>query len=40
VDEIVDGKRGESVFTTTEIVERNGAYGFVNPLQGRLIGRR
>ena len=31
---------GESVFETSEIVERGGAYAFANPLDGRFLYRR
>ncbi len=40
VAEVVDGAAGESVFATTEVVQRDGAYGFANPLQGRFLYRR
>lgn len=40
VTETVDGVAGESVFTTTEVLERAGAYGFANPLGGRFAYRR
>jgi len=31
---------GESVFETNEILERDGAYAFMNPLEGRFLYRR
>jgi ectoine hydroxylase-related dioxygenase (phytanoyl-CoA dioxygenase family) len=31
---------GESVFETAEILERGGAYAFLNPLEGRFLYRR
>jgi len=31
---------GESVFETSEIVERGGAYAFLNPLEGKFLYRR
>jgi hypothetical protein len=37
VQEQVDG---ESVFSTTEVLERDGARGFANPLHGKLLYRR
>jgi phytanoyl-CoA hydroxylase len=40
VSEEVDGVPGESVFETAEIVERNGAYAFMNPLEGTFLYRR
>jgi ectoine hydroxylase-related dioxygenase (phytanoyl-CoA dioxygenase family) len=40
VNEIVDGVSGETVFATSEIVERNGACGFSNPLKGQMLHRR
>jgi len=40
VNEEVDGVRGESVFETGEILERDGAYAFANPLHGRFLHRR
>ena len=40
VNEEVDGVRGESVFETNEILEREGAYAFANPLHGRFLHRR
>jgi ectoine hydroxylase-related dioxygenase (phytanoyl-CoA dioxygenase family) len=40
VSEAVDGVAGESVFSTSEIYERDGAFGFANPLDGRLLYRR
>jgi phytanoyl-CoA hydroxylase len=40
VTEAVDGIPGESVFSTTETYERNGAFGFANPLNGKLLYRR
>jgi hypothetical protein len=40
VSEVVDNQLGESVFTTPRIIERDGAYGFANPLEGTFVGRR
>jgi ectoine hydroxylase-related dioxygenase (phytanoyl-CoA dioxygenase family) len=40
VSEAVDGVPGESIFSTSEVLERNGAFGFANPLRGRFVGRR
>ncbi|MGH9361492.1 MAG: phytanoyl-CoA dioxygenase family protein [Thermoanaerobaculia bacterium] len=40
VTEVVDGAAGESVFSTTEVLQRDGAYGFANPLQGHFLHRR
>jgi hypothetical protein len=40
VREIVDGVDGESVFSTADVYERDGAFGFTNPLHGKLIYRR
>jgi ectoine hydroxylase-related dioxygenase (phytanoyl-CoA dioxygenase family) len=40
VSEAVDGVAGESVFSTSEIYERDGAFGFANPLNGKLLYRR
>ena len=40
VAETVDGVRGESVFTTSEVLERAGAHGFANPLRGQFAYRR
>ena len=40
VSETLDGEAGESVFTTSRILERDGAYGFANPLDGTLAYRR
>lgn len=40
VSETVDGTPGESVFETTDIVQRDGAYTFGNPLDGRFLYRR
>jgi phytanoyl-CoA dioxygenase PhyH len=40
VSEALDGVAGESVFSTSEIYERNGCFGFANPLDGKLIYRR
>jgi ectoine hydroxylase-related dioxygenase (phytanoyl-CoA dioxygenase family) len=40
VSEVLDGVAGESVFSTAEIYERDGAFGFTNPLNGKLIYRR
>lgn len=40
VSETVDGVAGESVFSTSEVLERDGAFGFANPLAGRLAYRR
>jgi hypothetical protein len=31
---------GESVFETSEILERGGAYAFLNPLEGKFLYRR
>jgi ectoine hydroxylase-related dioxygenase (phytanoyl-CoA dioxygenase family) len=40
VSEVVDGSPGESIFSTAEILQRDGAFGFANPLRGRFVGRR
>ena len=40
VDETIDGVRAESVFSTSEVLERDGAYGFANPLTGTFQYRR
>jgi len=40
VAETVGGVAGESVFSTAEILRRDGAYGFANPLGGRFLHRR
>jgi len=40
VSETLDGVAGESVFSTAEIYRRNGACGFANPLDGKLMYRR
>jgi ectoine hydroxylase-related dioxygenase (phytanoyl-CoA dioxygenase family) len=40
VREALDGADGESVFSTSEILERDGAFGFANPLHGKLLYRR
>jgi len=40
VTETIDGRPGESVFTTSEVIERNGAFGFANPLDGKFLYRR
>jgi phytanoyl-CoA hydroxylase len=40
VSEVVNGQAGESVFTTTNVLERDGAYGFANPLDGAFLHRR
>lgn len=40
VAEEVDGNRGESVYETSEIIERDGAHAFGNPLEGRFLYRR
>ncbi len=40
VAEVVDGASGESVFTTSEILERGGAFGFASPLRGKPLYRR
>jgi phytanoyl-CoA hydroxylase len=40
VRETVDGVAGDSVFTTSEIYQRDGAFGFGNPLHGKLLYRR
>ena len=36
----VSEEAGESVFTTQQILERGGAYGFANPLDGTFLYRR
>lgn len=38
--ETLDGVPGESVFSTSEVYERDGAFGFTNPLHGKLLYRR
>jgi hypothetical protein len=35
-----DEAPGESVFSTAEILQREGAYGVANPLRGRFVDRR
>ncbi len=40
VSEVVDGMSGETVLATSALLERNGAFGFDNPLHGRLLHRR
>lgn len=40
VSEIVDGQPGESVFSTSRILEQSGALGFGNPLEGTFLYRR
>jgi phytanoyl-CoA hydroxylase len=40
VRETVDGVSGETVFSTAEVIERDGAYGFANPLAGQFLHRR
>jgi phytanoyl-CoA hydroxylase len=40
VSEVVDGVGGETVFSTSETVERGGALGFTNPLRGEMLYRR
>lgn len=40
VREVVDGVPGESVFETTEVVERDAAYTFGNALDGKFLYRR
>jgi phytanoyl-CoA hydroxylase len=40
VQETIDGQPGESVFTTIDVLERNGAFGFANPLDGTRLYRR
>ena len=40
VSEALDGVPGESVFSTSEIYERDGAFGFANPLNGKFLYRR
>ncbi|HEX7139400.1 MAG TPA: phytanoyl-CoA dioxygenase family protein [Vicinamibacterales bacterium] len=40
VSEPVDGVPGESVFECDSILERDGAYAFGNPLEGRFLYRR
>jgi ectoine hydroxylase-related dioxygenase (phytanoyl-CoA dioxygenase family) len=40
VSEALDGAPGESVFSTSEVLARDGAFGFASPLRGRFLGRR
>ena len=40
VSEALDGVPGESVFSTSEIYERDGVFGFANPLNGKFLYRR
>lgn len=40
VRETVDGADGETVFSTAELHQRDGAYGFANPLDGARLYRR
>lgn len=40
VREIVAGADGESVYSTSEVLKQNGAPGFANPLDGKLLYRR
>jgi phytanoyl-CoA hydroxylase len=40
VSEVVDGAPGESVYTTSNVVTRDGAYCFANPLDGTFLYRR
>lgn len=40
VQEPVDGLQGESVFESDAILERDGAYAFGNPLEGKFLYRR
>ena len=40
VTEPVEGQNGESVFSTTRVLERDGACGFANPLDGTFLYRR
>jgi phytanoyl-CoA hydroxylase len=40
VRETLNGVDGESVFQTRQVLARNGAYGFANPLDGELAYRR
>jgi hypothetical protein len=40
VSEPLDGIAGENVFETDAILERDGAYAFGNPLEGRFLYRR
>lgn len=40
VSEVVDGAPGESVFETTEVIERAGAFTFGNALEGKFLYRR
>lgn len=40
VRESVDGVSGESVFSTSEVIEKDGAFGFANPLLGQFLHRR
>ncbi len=40
VQETIDGVSGETVFATSEVLERDGACGFQNPLRGQLLHRR
>jgi ectoine hydroxylase-related dioxygenase (phytanoyl-CoA dioxygenase family) len=40
VNEVIGGQIGDSVFTTSQILERGGAFGFANPLDGTFLYRR
>jgi len=40
VREIVDGVDGDSVYRTSEVIEREGAYTFGNALEGEFVCRR
>jgi hypothetical protein len=40
VSETVDSVPGESVFSTSEIYQRDGAFGFTNALNGTFLYRR
>jgi hypothetical protein len=40
VTEVANGQLGESVFTTSELLQRAGATGFANPLDGTFLYRR
>src|SRR6201999_2603731 len=40
VREVVNGEAGESVFSTSALLEENGAFGFANPLDGAFQFRR
>jgi phytanoyl-CoA hydroxylase len=40
VSEVLDGVPGETVSETSEVIERDGAYAFANPLDGRFLYRR